>query len=355
MEDHYQILGVERTATAQEIKRAYRRLAHQYHPDKDGGDEAKFKKINAAYQILSDENKRSQYDQFGQGFDGAGGFGGAGSPHINVNFEDLGDIGSIFDQFFGGRSSRGTRQQQGDDIGVDTTISFIESAHGLKKELTHRLYQTCPRCHGNQAEPGTPINNCTICRGTGTTSTTRQTMLGVFSQRSVCSACQGEGKKIVTPCTECRGEGRTLSNRTLIVNIPPGIADGQTIRIAGQGAAGRGGAPGDLYVTVHVKPHAALRRDGDNVRSSIEIPFTEAALGTTVKIETLEDKKKLNIPAGTQPGTEFTINSLGFPRLDSTNRGDHIVTANITIPKRLTRHQHKLLTEFKQTRRRKFF
>lgn len=350
MEDHYQILGVERTASTQEIKRAYRRLAHQYHPDKDGGDEEKFKKINAAYQVLSDENRRSQYDHFGQTFEGAGG------PQVNVNFEDLGDIGSIFDQFFGGRPDRRARHRRGEDINVDTTISFVESARGLKKELTHRLYQTCQRCHGNQAEPGTPINNCATCQGTGITSTTRQTMLGVFAQRTVCAICHGEGKKVTTPCTKCRGEGRTLNDRTLSVNIPAGIADGQTIHITGKGEAGPGGtAPGNLYVTVHVKPHTTLHRDGDNVRSSVDIPFFDATLGTTIQVETLEHKRELNIPAGTQPNTEFILNSLGFPHLNSTGRGDHIVTTNITIPKRLTRQQRKLLTEFKNSKKRKFF
>lgn len=354
MEDYYQVLGVDRTAGAQEIKRAYRLLAHQYHPDKEGGDEEKFKKINAAYQVLSNENKRSQYDQFGHTFDGSGGFSDAG-PHVNVNFEDFGNIGSIFEQFFGGRTSSRPETRRGEDISVDTTISFIESAQGIKQELTHRLYQTCSQCHGNRAQPGTPLKDCPTCQGTGTVSTTRQTILGVFTQSATCTSCHGEGKKIDTVCSRCRGEGRTLSDRTLTVSIPAGIADGQTIHITGQGAAGPGNAtPGDLYVTVHVKPHPALQRSGDNIHSSIDIPFTDAALGTAVKVETLAGERELNIPAGTQPGDEFTFNNLGFPHLNSSSRGQHTITANIIIPKRLTRQQKRLLTDFKKSRRRKF-
>lgn len=357
MEDYYQVLGVNRDASAPEIKRAYRRLAHQHHPDKTGGDEEKFKRINEAYEVLSDAGKRSQYDQFGRTFDDAAGGGGFGpfGTRVNVNFDDLGDFGSIFDQFFGDSPRRRARSRRGEDINVDTAISFIESARGIKQKLTHRIYQTCARCHGNQAEPGTPIENCSDCQGTGVVSATRRTMFGVFTQNTTCSACQGQGKQVKTPCTECRGSGRALSDRALVVNIPAGIADGQTIHIAGQGAAGPGGPPGDLYVTVHVKPHPTLQRAGDNIRSRLTISFIDAALGTTVSVETLDGQKELTIPAGTQPDTEFTLRHLGLPRLNSSGQGDHLITVNIVIPKRLTRRQRKLLTEFHKTKRRKFF
>ncbi len=353
MEDYYQVLGVSRDASSPEIKRAYRRLAHQYHPDKAGGDEEKFKRINEAYQVLSDAGKRSQYDQFGQTFTGAG-FGPFGT-RVNVNFDDLGDFGSIFDQFFGGSPRRRSRRRQGEDINVDTTISFIESARGTKQKLTHRIYQTCARCHGNQAEPGTPIEACSRCQGTGVVSATHRTLLGLFTQNATCPACQGEGKRAETPCTECRGTGRTLSDRTLTVNIPAGIADGQTVHVAGQGAAGPGGPPGDLYVTVHVKPHPTLQRDGHNIRSRLTISFIDAVLGITVNVETLDGQKELTIPAGTQPGTEFTLRNLGLPHLHTSDQGDHLITTDVVIPKRLTRRQRRLLDEFKNTKRRRLF
>lgn len=353
--DYYQVLGVERTATQDDIKKAYRKLAHQHHPDKDGGDEEKFKEVNEAYQVLSNQQKRSQYDQFGQAFDGSGAGGFSGSPFGfggsagGAGFQDIGDI---FETFFGGRGSR-TRQQvrRGQDIAIDLTISFEDSAFGVKQEVTHRLYQTCSHCQGNGAEPGTPIVTCARCGGQGVINHTQQTPLGVFSQQSTCPSCQGDGKQAEKACTVCHGDGRELKDRTLTIEVPAGIHDGQTLRITGKGEApARGGMNGDLYVNIHVKPHKTLSRDGDLVRSRVSIPFTAAALGTTTTINTLNGSQEITIPPGTQPGEEISLPDLGFPARSGRGRGEHRVTVNVTVPKKLSRKQKKILEDFQNAK-----
>lgn len=341
-EDYYNTLGIARDATQDDIKRAYRKLAHQYHPDKENGNEERFKQVNEAYQVLSNEQKRQQYDQFGKTFDSAGGnpFGG-----FNVNFEDIGGFGDVFETFFGGRARPQVRR--GADVGIDVTISFRESASGASKDVEHRIYQVCEHCSGSGAQPGTPIETCQTCSGQGTVTKTRQTMLGAFSQAVVCDVCQGEGKHPKEMCSVCGGEGRILRDRTLAVEIPAGIADGQQMRIAGKGeAAPRGGVAGDLYVTIHVHPDKHLRRDGSHIRSTMPISFTQAALGTNVQVETLDGEEKLSIPAGTQPGSEFSLRGQGFPDLRTSQRGDHIITITIEVPKKLSRQQRKALEEF---------
>lgn len=354
-EDYYATLGVNRTATPDEIKQAYRRLAHRYHPDKAGGDEEKFKQINAAYEVLSDAKKRSQYDRFGQAGEGFGPAGGG----VNINFEDFadfGDVSDLFSSFFGGRQAARPRAPRGQDIGVDVTISFLESAQGTTSELTHRLYQVCSRCRGNAAEPGTPIRTCTQCGGSGSITTARQTMLGTFSQSTTCSACQGEGKQPATPCRQCRGTGRELRRRTLTVDIPAGIADGQAIRLSGKGeTALRGGRAGDLYVTVHVTPHPSLRREGDDVHSTVTISFANAALGTKTSVDTISGLQSLPIPPGTQPKAVIKLPDLGFPHLAAAGRGNHLVTVSVTIPKKLSREQRRLLEQYDKTSDRRFF
>lgn len=355
-EDPYNVLGVERTATKDEIKKAYRQKAHQYHPDKADGNEEEFKKVNAAYQVLSDDQKRQQYDQFGQTFEGGGGPGFGGFEGVNVNFEDMGDLGDIFGQFFGGARSGGRARQQvrrGQDVQIDVSISFAESAGGVRKDVTTRLQQACSVCQGNGAQPGTPIETCSQCQGSGQVSTTRQTMLGVFTQASVCPTCQGDGKQAKTPCAHCRGEGRELKDRTLEIDLPAGIADGQTIRLSGKGEIpARGGVAGDLYATVHVEPHATMRRDGNDIRSTVTISFTEAALGATKQVTTLQGEQQLTIPTGTQPGTELRFTGEGFPALGATAgpTGDHIVTVQVEIPKKLSRKQRQLLEQFSSTK-----
>lgn len=354
-QDYYDILGVSHTATSDEIKKAYRKKAHQYHPDKDSGDEEEFKQVNEAYQVLGNDTKRRQYDQFGQTFDGAGNnpFGGGfgGFQGFNV------DLGDIFGEFFGGRQGRGGVRQQvrrGADVQVDTTISFVESAQGKSQDITTRLYQTCEHCHSNGAEPGTPIETCATCQGSGTITQSRQTILGVFAQSTPCPECYGDGKIAKHPCSECRGEGRTLQTQNLEVSIPAGIFDGQAIRVTGKGEAPpRGGVPGDLYVTVHVQPSSEFTREGNNVRSRVSISFPDAALGTKVSIPTLTGEEQLKITAGTQPGTEFRFESGGFSDLNGGGKGDHIVTIQVEVPKKLSRQQKQILEDLRSAKSRK--
>lgn len=356
-EDYYNILGVNRSATQDEIKRAYRKLAHKYHPDKAGGDAEQFKKVNAAYQVLSNAEKRSQYDRFGHAFEQAGSGGNpfGGFQGFNVNMEDLGGFGDVFEQFFGGRSRR-PQARRGRDVEIDVTISFNESAAGVKKDITTRLYQACDRCRGNGAEPDTPIRTCQNCGGSGTVTQARQTMFGVFSTTAPCPDCRGEGKRPEKPCHDCRGEGRQMKDRTLEVNVPAGIRDGQTIQLSGKGEVPpRSGVSGNLYVNIHVHPHRQLTRDGNNVRSAHSISFADAALGTTIKIETLTGEKELNIPAGTQPGAQLRLPREGFPDLDGHGHGDHIATINVEIPRKLSRKQKELLEELRGTKKKRGF
>lgn len=363
MADYYTTLGVDRNATDEEIKKAYRRLAHKYHPDKDGGDEEKFKEVNTAYQVLRDQKKRSQYDQFGTTFEDAGAGGGAGADPFGgggfrVNVDDFGDIGSIFEQFFGGggagRARESVRQKRGHDVVVDLTIDFEEAAKGVKKEITHKIYQTCSHCRGNRAEPGTPLKTCETCGGSGQVSQRRNTMLGVFAHTTVCRDCGGEGTKVEKPCSVCHGQGREMKDRTLNVDVPAGIGDNQTIRLSGKGEAPEGkGVPGDLFVTVHVKPHKVLKREGDNVVLEKTISFVDAALGVDIAVDTLEGKKEISVPAGTQPGAVITLPELGFVRLRGGKRGDQLVKIYVEIPKRLSRKQKQLLTEFKDSKKKR--
>ncbi len=354
MADHYQTLGVERDATQEDIKRAYRKMAHKHHPDKEGGDEEQFKVINEAYQVIGDEQKRKQYDQFGDSFEAAGGAGGnpyggaQGFGGFNVNMDDLGGIGDIFEQFFGGASRGGTRPRRGRDIAVDATISLVESATGLKHELNLRTYAACSHCNGNGAEPGTPIKDCATCSGSGTINRTQQTPLGVFSQRAACPDCKGEGKKAETPCTTCKGDGRELRNRTLSIDIPAGIDDEQTIKVTGEGEVPEGGGmAGDLYVTIHVTSEKDLERDGDDIRTYVSVSFADAALGTDIKVKTLTGEQTVTIPSGTQPEEEIRLQGQGFSSLRSGSKGDQIVTVKVEIPTRLNRGQKEALEQFR--------
>ena len=365
-QDYYELLGVSKSATQEEIKKAYRKLAHKHHPDKEGGDEEQFKKINQAYEVLSDTGKRAQYDQFGQSFDGSsgpgpqgdpfGGFGGFNQGGFTINMDDMGGFGDIFDMFSGGGRSRSRGRSRGSDVQTDIEISFRESAAGLKKKIQHRIYTTCSKCNGNGAEPGTPIETCPRCNGQGSVTAAHQTPFGVFNQRTTCPDCKGEGKKASTPCTQCNGEGREKTDRTLTIEIPAGIADGQSIRMTGKGEAPvSGGVPGDMYVHIHVLADPTLTRDRDNVRSTVSISFADAALGCDVAVDTLAGSKQLRVPAGTQPNKEFSLSNLGFPRLQSSGKGDHIVTIQVEIPKRLSKKQKDILQEFRKAPKKGMF
>jgi molecular chaperone DnaJ len=359
--DYYNILGVGKDASDDEIKKAYRKLAHKYHPDKSGGDEARFKEVNEAYQVLSDKEKRGQYDQFGQTFEQAqraGGFSGfegfrdfsSFAEGFDFNFGGgrggFSDIfGDIFEQAgFGSRGRRGTRRYRGEDIQVDMEITFSEMAHGVEKEIDLYKRVKCSKCHGEGMEPDSKKVECSKCKGEGEVHVSRRTILGTFSQASVCPECAGEGKVPEKKCKKCGGDGRVREHEKIKVKIPAGIKNGQSVRLEGLGEAGeKGGETGDLYVNVHVIPDKRFSREGDDVRSAVEISFSQAALGDKISVETISGEVKLKIPAGTQSGEIFRLKGHGVKHLSRFGHGDHYVRIQVVTPKSLTREQRDLL------------
>lgn len=360
MKDYYNILGVPRNASQEEIKKAYRKLAHKYHPDKKGGDEKKFKEINEAYQVLSDKNKRAQYDRFGHVFEGGGGQEGTGfsdfwreqgGPDFGFDFGIGADIFSdLFEEFFGSkRTFTQEKVKRGRDIGVDIEIPLEDTLKDQQRDFTLRKWVTCSRCHGTGAEPGTGLEECFTCRGTGRVQQVRRTPFGSFTSFVVCPECKGEGNRPKSPCNVCKGEGRIKGEEKITVSIPAGIDSGQVIEIAGKGEAGRrGGASGDLFVKVHVKPHALFERQGDDLYLVKEIPFSLAVLGGEVEIPTLEGKNViLKIPAGSSPGKVLRLSGKGIPHFRGFGRGHLYVELQIKTPKRLTKKQRELLNKLR--------
>ncbi len=360
MKDFYEVLGVSREASNDEIKKAYRKLAHKYHPDKSGGDEAKFKEVNEAYQTLSNQDKRSQYDQFGQTFEqqgaeGFGGFGnasgfGGGNPfgQAGAGFEDF-DLGDVFESFFGrsGRRQNASGAIHGDNISINIDLQFEEAVFGVEKIVELRKKIKCSKCHGNGAEPGTKIETCPTCSGSGQIKQIQQIFIGSFTRTITCPDCKGVGKKAVSPCTECGGEGRVLGHKKIKVKIPAGISSGQTLEINNEGEAGKdGGQNGSLFVTINVSGHKYFKREGNNIICEIPISVTQAILGDAINIKTLDGESKIEIPAGTQPGEIFKIKDKGVPYLNNKNqRGDFIVKTSINIPKKINSEEKEL---FKQ-------
>ena len=345
--DYYEVLGVERGASEADIKKAYRNLARKYHPDVNQDDpdaEDKFKEASEAYRVLGDEKLRQQYDQFGHAaFDGANGAGGFGG------FEGFGDFGDIFDMFFGGAMGRQTRSgpQKGADLRFDLGISFEEAAFGVETEIELPRTEICPQCHGNQAEPGTPIHTCSQCNGTGQVQQVQESAFGRFVNVRPCPTCGGEGKTVETPCRECRGQGRVRRVRKISVKIPAGIDNGFRLRVPQEGEAGsRGGSAGDLYVFVTVRPHAFFKRRGNDVYYELPISFVQATLGDEIEVPTLEGDVKLRIPEGTQTGTSFRIKGKGIANLRGYGRGDQHVVVRISTPKSLTAAQKEALREW---------
>jgi molecular chaperone DnaJ len=364
--DYYNVLDVAKGATQDEIKKAFRKKAHEFHPDKAHGDEAKFKEVNEAYQVLSNEQKRQQYDQFGQTFDGAGaqyanmnwgdfmnnfgdifsGFGqAAGQSRGGGTRVDFGNLGDVFGDIFGGRGN--SRQSgRGSDLEYTMTIDFREAVFGVEKTLEIDPLSQCSRCKGNGAEPGTRIIDCPQCQGRGQVQQTQNTVLGAFSTVSVCPTCQGEGKKPEKFCKQCHGQGRSKELKKILVKVPAGIDNGQTIRLSGQGEAGmKGGTSGDLYIHFNVQPDSSFHRSGIDIRSQVEISFSQAALGDKIRVETLDGKVDLKVPAGTQTSKLFKLSGKGVPVLGGAGRGDQLVEVIVKTPTKLSRKQKIILEE----------
>ena len=346
--DYYDVLGVQRNASAEEIKRAYRRLAMQYHPDrnKDGDATARFKEVNEAYEVLSDGEKRQMYDRFGHA-------GPRGQGYAQ-DFSGFGGFGDIFEDLFGGfaRSSASQRRapRRGADLRHVLTISFEEAVFGVDKEIEIARSDTCPVCQGSGAEPGTQPKRCPQCNGTGEVRRVQQTILGSMVNVSTCDRCGGEGEIVTTPCHECRGYKRVQTQHKLTVQIPAGVDDGTQIRLAGQGEPGaQGGPPGNLYVQLKVKPHKYFHRQDNDVLLDVRINFAQAALGDEITVPTLDGDVPLKIPSGTQTGRTFTLQDKGVPFLRRNGRGDQLVTVHVVTPENLTEQQRKLLKELSKT------
>ena len=346
---YYEILGVERNASDTEIKRAFRKLAQQYHPDVSAevGSADRFKEANEAYQVLSDPKRRQVYDTVGRA--GLGDMGGAGSPFG----EGFGGFGDLFDAFFSGMGgagaggSRRSRRAAGSDLRYDLRIAFAEAVHGVDKEIEFDLLDKCGTCGGSGAALGSTPTTCSHCGGRGEIRAVRQTMLGQMVNVTACTRCNGEGSVISKPCGTCRGDGRVQRHKKLHVTIPAGIDEGHQIRLSGEGEAGpRGGPGGNLYVAVHVTPHPQLRRDGTEVYHELSLSIAQAALGTRVRIPTIEGEEELEIRPGTQPGTEIRMRGRGVPHLRrASTRGDLHVTVRVAVPTKLSKRQRQLLEE----------
>ena len=359
--DYYEVLGVGKGASAEEIKKAYRKIAKENHPDLHPGDkncEARLKEANEAYEILSDPEKREKYDQFGHAaFDPNAGFGGGG---FQGGFGDLGDIfgdlfGGGFGGFggFGGQSARAQNgPRRGENLRVGLTLDFREAVFGCTKEISVAKVEECEACHGSGCAPGTSPETCPDCKGTGTIRQQQRTPFGAFSTSGPCPRCGGTGRVIQKPCPQCRGQGAVRRQKKISVNIPAGIDDGQTVSLRGQGNAGKnGGPPGDLLVTVRVRPSQEFQREGDDIYYALDIDMTQAALGAEVEVPTLDGKVKYTVPAGTQNGAVFRLRGKGVPHLQGSGRGDQYVTVTVTIPRNLTQEQKELLTQFQESLR----
>ena len=356
--DYYEVLGVSKSATADEIKKAYRKAAKENHPDLHPGDkecEERFKEVNEAYEVLSDEEKRKKYDQFGHAaFDPNAGYGaGSGFGGGFGGFGDFSNLGDIFGDIFGfggGQSSNPNAPRKGDNIRTGITITFEEAAFGCEKEITVPRVETCPDCKGNGCQPGTTPEICPDCKGTGTVRTTQRTPFGIAQSTSPCSKCRGTGKIIHQPCKTCRGMGAIRRQHKMKINIPAGIDDGQAISQHGKGNSGVNGGPaGDLLVSVTVQPHPLFERDGNSVLLTQPISFVQATLGAEIEVPTLDGNVKMTIPEGTQPGANFRLRGKGIPYLRGSGRGDQFVTVTIAVPKNLTSAQKDLLRQYAQS------
>ena len=365
--DYYSILGVSKDATADDLKRAYRKLAKKYHPDAQHTEEdkknaeAKFKEINEAYSVLSDDTKRAQYDRFGSNFEQAGGFGANyggydgfsgfggfnGFGGMDIDLEDI--LGSVFG---GGFSSSKKTQgpSRGADIKTTLSLKFEEAAFGVKKEINVTRNEKCDSCNGSGAKPGSRVVTCDKCGGRGKIQMTQNTIMGAFSTVKTCDKCGGSGKVIETPCEKCSGKGIVRKSRKIEINVPAGIDDGQAISLRGEGDAGKKGGPnGDLYVVMKVSPHRYFKRNGFDISANVRVPFAKMALGGDIKIPTLEGEMEFSIPEGTSSGTKFRVKDQGIPVLNGRGRGVLEFTVDVDVPKKLNDEQRELLTKFAST------
>ncbi len=364
--DYYEVLGISKSASPDEIKRAYRKLAMQHHPDKHGGDDAPFKEVGEAYEVLKDSKKKAAYDQYGHaaGAGNAGGpFGGQGGPNpfggnggFNAEGFDFsqfqgqgGGFGDIFDMFFqgqGGGGGRGRQAARGADMETVVTLEFKEAIFGASRKLQITTDERCDHCDGKGAEPGTKVTTCDTCKGQGQVNRVQQTILGAIQQTTVCPTCRGEGEIPEEKCSKCRGAGVIKQTKELEVKIPAGIDNGQTIRLDGKGAAHKKAPHGDLYIHVQVRPDAKLQRHGQDISSAIKLDMVGAALGSEVPVRTVDGDVKLKVPAGTQSGKTFRLSERGVPGMGGRKRGDHLVTVTVETPSKLSTKQKELLEQF---------
>lgn len=362
--DYYEVLGISKDASADEIKKAFRKAAVQHHPDKEGGDEAKFKEINEAYEVLKDAQKRQRYDQFGHagvGGNGGGaggdpfaGFGGFGGQNVHFDFGD-GGLGDIFGSFFGG----GTQQrgpERGRDVQTELNLTFEEAVFGTEKDVHITLDDTCSHCKGTTAEPGHEMKTCPTCKGSGQQTRIMNTIFGAIQQQMTCETCHGRGKVPEKACTVCHGKGTERRKQDIKLKVPAGVDDGATIRLRERGEAIAGGAKGDLYVQLRVKPHKKFTREGDIILSEEHVSMIDAALGTEIDVDTVDGPIRMKVPAGTQSGTDFKLSSHGVPHLRGSSRGPHIVSIIVDTPTKLNKRQKELFETLRsETGKKSFF
>ncbi len=364
--DYYEVLGVSKNASADEIKKAFRKQAVQHHPDKEGGDETKFKEINEAYEVLKDQQKRQRYDQFGHaGVGGASGAAGGGNPFgggfggfngQNVHFDFGGEnLGDIFSQFFGGGAQQATGPRRGRDIETSITLKFDEAVFGVEREIELDMDDECEHCKGTTVEPGHSMKTCPTCGGSGQKTQVVNTIFGQIQQAATCPDCKGRGKVPEKICSVCHGKGTQRRKQTMTIKIPAGIDDGATIRLRERGEAIGGGGRGDLYVNIRVKAHKKFTREADIILSEEHVSMVDAALGVEIDVETVDGTVRMKVPAGTQSGTDFKLSNHGVPHLRTDARGPHIVTIVVDTPTKLTKQQKELLQQFSGAKKRGLF
>jgi molecular chaperone DnaJ len=361
--DYYDVLGVGKAASADEIKKAFRKAAVTHHPDKEGGDETKFKEINEAYEILKDQQKRQRYDQFGHaGVGGSSGgpaggnpFGGGfGGQNVNFDFGD-GGLGDIFGQFFGGGQQQQRGPKRGRDIETTISLTFEQAIFGIEKDIEMTIDDECSHCHGTTVEPGHSMKTCPTCKGAGQQTRVMNTIFGQIQQAVTCETCRGTGKVPEVVCSVCKGKGTERRKQTVKLKIPAGIDDGSTIRLQERGEAIGGGVKGDLYVHIRVKADKKFTREGDIILSEEHVSMIDAALGTEIDVETVDGDIRMKIPAGTQSGTDFKLSHHGVPHLRGSSRGAHIVSIVVDTPTKLTKKQRDLLEQFEGAKKRTLF